>query len=171
MRRCWPAGAHASSGRARTWGGPAPGVVARRHAGGVSLALAAPVDQLFVATEVNEWALCATLAAADPACTGALEAALLAEVLEDAAEGVPVLPPVLEERAALARLAELAAREARPALGRCSAPPRRARCRTCSTTTRSRWGAGSGGGDFPSPRCRRPPRCRGASCTTCRPPS
>jgi cyanophycin synthetase len=90
--------------------------VARRHAGGVSLALAAPVDQLFVATEVNEWALCATVAAADPAGTGALEAALLAELLEDAAEGAQVVPPVLEEGAALARLAELAAREARPAL-------------------------------------------------------
>lgn len=29
----------------------------RRHAHGVSLAIAAPVDQLFTATEVNEWAL------------------------------------------------------------------------------------------------------------------
>ena len=40
--------------------------VARRHAGGVSLAIAAPCDQLFLATEVNEWALCAALTVSDP---------------------------------------------------------------------------------------------------------
>ncbi|HRO64064.1 Mur ligase family protein [Thermomonas sp.] len=31
--------------------------IVRRHAGGVSLAIAAPIDQLFTATEVNEYAL------------------------------------------------------------------------------------------------------------------
>lgn len=36
-------------------------MVARRHAGGASLALAAPIDQLLTATEVNEWALLSTL--------------------------------------------------------------------------------------------------------------
>src|SRR4029077_6624914 len=35
--------------------------IARRHASGASLAIAAPSDQLFLATEVNEWALCAAL--------------------------------------------------------------------------------------------------------------
>ena len=35
--------------------------VARVHADGASLAVAAPVDQLFTATELNEWALAATL--------------------------------------------------------------------------------------------------------------
>ena len=40
--------------------------VARRHAGGVSLAISAPYDQLFLATEVNEWALCAALVERDP---------------------------------------------------------------------------------------------------------
>jgi hypothetical protein len=39
---------------------------ARRHAGGVSLAITAPYDQLFLATEVNEWALCAALVERDP---------------------------------------------------------------------------------------------------------
>src|SRR5271155_6031095 len=58
-----------------------PGLAARAHASGVSLALAAPCDQLFVATEVNEWALCATLAERDPGYTAAFEAALLAEIL------------------------------------------------------------------------------------------
>ncbi len=44
------------------------------------------------------------------------EAALLAEALEDAADPATVIAPVLEESAALARFATLAAREARPAL-------------------------------------------------------
>lgn len=39
-------------------------IVARSHAGGASLALAAPLDQLFTATEVNEWALWSALRAA-----------------------------------------------------------------------------------------------------------
>ena len=122
--------------------------MARRHAGGVSLALAAPADQLFVATEVNEWALCATIAAADPSCTGALEAALLAELLEDAAEGAQVLPPVLEEGAALARLAELASREAHPALmGLIDAAEARALPHVLDEETLT-LGAGSGGRDF-----------------------
>src|SRR5262249_23418489 len=49
------AGWHVRARRARahlSW--QQPGLAARRHAGGVSLALAAPPDQLFVATEVNE---------------------------------------------------------------------------------------------------------------------
>src|SRR5690606_17512665 len=37
-------------------------LVIRRHASGASLALGAPLDQLFAATEVNEWAWLATLA-------------------------------------------------------------------------------------------------------------
>src|SRR5262249_11591903 len=53
--------------RARTHlGWPAAPLAARAHAGGVSLALAAPCDQLFTATEVNEWAWCAALLARDP---------------------------------------------------------------------------------------------------------
>ena len=95
-----------------------PGVVARRHAGGASLALAAPVDQLYTATEVNEWALCATLLARDPARWRDLERSLAVAALEGAADPALDLPPVLEEAAALERLALLASREARPDLTR-----------------------------------------------------
>lgn len=91
-------------------------LVARTHAGGVSLALAAPCDLLFLATEVNEWALCATLQQRDPARWAGLEAAMLAAALEDASDPTTVVPPVLGERDAMARFAQLAAREARPAL-------------------------------------------------------
>jgi len=91
-------------------------VAARRHAGGASLALAAPLDQLYTATEVNEWALCAALVARDPARWSHLEAALAAAALEDASDPATVIAPVLEERAALERLARLAAAEARPDL-------------------------------------------------------
>ena len=57
--------------------------VARRHAGGVSLAIAAPCDQLFLATEVNEWALCAALTESDPVRWGYLEEALIAQAIDD----------------------------------------------------------------------------------------
>ena len=93
-----------------------PGVAARVHAGGASLALAAPADALFTATEVNEWALCAALCALEGARWGGLEAQLAAAALEDAADAATFIPPVLEERAALARFERLAEREARPAL-------------------------------------------------------
>jgi UDP-N-acetylmuramyl tripeptide synthase len=97
-------------------GGPGPAMVARPHGGGATLALAAPVDGLFVATEVNEWALCAALFALDPPRWSALEAALAAAVLEEGAGCGPALAPVLEETAALERFARLAAHEARPEL-------------------------------------------------------
>ncbi|MDE2219762.1 MAG: Mur ligase [Gammaproteobacteria bacterium] len=90
--------------------------MARRHAGGVSLALAAPCDQLFLATEINEWALCATLQQRDPARWQSLAADMLAAALADAADPACVLPPVLSEAEALARFDQLAAREARPQL-------------------------------------------------------
>jgi len=98
------------------------GIVARRHAGGVLLSIAAPIDQLFLATEVNEWALCAALQERDPALGAGLEAGLLAAALENtpggaaAADPAAIDAPVLEEAAAFARFARLAAREARPAL-------------------------------------------------------
>ncbi len=95
---------------------PMPGVVARPHTGGASLALAAPPDQLFVATEVNEWALCATLRARDPQRWSGLEATLQAAALEQAADSAALIAPVLDEPKALERFARLAAREARPAL-------------------------------------------------------
>jgi len=92
----------------------APVIVARRHAAGASLALQAPIDQLFTATELNEWALCATLFERDPARWANVAAGLLADYLEDASDPADVIPPVLEENAALARLAERAASERRP---------------------------------------------------------
>jgi UDP-N-acetylmuramyl tripeptide synthase len=115
----------------------------------VSLALAAPCDQLFVATEINEWALCASLAARDPACTAAFEAALLAEVLEDAADPATVIPPVLEESQALARFATLAAREAQPRLMALLAAAAERGLPHVLDATLLTLGAGSGGRDFP----------------------
>jgi cyanophycin synthetase len=93
-----------------------PGVIARRHARGTSLALAAPVDALYVATEVNEWALCATLAASDPERWSTLEVELAAAAREEAGETPDFEPPVLAQDAALARFTRLAAREAQPLL-------------------------------------------------------
>ncbi|MEX0734152.1 MAG: hypothetical protein WD944_01030 [Steroidobacteraceae bacterium] len=78
------------------------------HRTGASLALAAPADQLFTATEVNEWVLCATLGERDPARSASLIAALAIEQPEEAE------PPVLEEAGALLRLRHRAAREANP---------------------------------------------------------
>lgn len=93
--------------------------VARRHAGGVSLAISAPCDQLFAATEVNEWALCAALVERDPARWIELEQALITQALEaddgtgDTAVGVM---PAIEDSAAFSRFERLAATEARPRL-------------------------------------------------------
>ena len=93
--------------------GPSP-IVSRRHAGGASLALQAPVDQLFTATELNEWALCASVHERDPVRWANVAQALLEDYLADATDPADVLAPVLEEQAALARLATRAARERRP---------------------------------------------------------
>src|SRR5215469_4322509 len=84
-----------------------PAVMARRHASGVSLALAAPVDALYTATELNEWALCASLIEHDAARWRDLEEALAAATLEDADDAEGFIPPVLEEQAALARFERL----------------------------------------------------------------
>jgi UDP-N-acetylmuramyl tripeptide synthase len=99
------AGAHLSS--------PQP-IVARLHRGGASLAFAAPLDQLFTATELNEWALCASVHERDPVRWANVMQALLEDYLEDAASPADVIPPVLEESAALARLARRAVTERRP---------------------------------------------------------
>ncbi len=97
-------------------GWPVPGAVARAHAAGASLAIAAPCDQLFLATEVNEWAWCASVQEREPARWPELEAGLLEEVLADATDPLSVLPPVLEEAAALRRFRQLAQHEGSPAL-------------------------------------------------------
>jgi UDP-N-acetylmuramyl tripeptide synthase len=86
-------------------------LVVRHHQGGVQLAISAPVDQLFLATEVNEWAVCATLAQSDPAREELLEQALR----QAAPDAVP--PPVIAEAAALARFSELQTAQRNPALG------------------------------------------------------
>ncbi len=93
-----------------------PATVARLHAGGASLAITAPCDRLFTATEVNEWALCAALSERDPMHWAGLEDALVAAAVE-AADGAAVPdPPVLAEAPALARLQRLSGLEERPAL-------------------------------------------------------
>ena len=91
--------------------------VARRHSGGVLLALSAPADQLLLATEVNEWALGATLTQSDPKRWAGLKDALVAAAIDDADPGAeldPALLPVIEEGAALARFKKLSALEAAP---------------------------------------------------------
>ena len=91
--------------------------VVRRHAGGVLLAISAPADQLLLATEVNEWALCAALAERDPQRAASLQDALVAAAIDDADPGAglaPALLPVIEERAALVRFKTLSAIEAAP---------------------------------------------------------
>jgi len=92
------------------------GLAARLHSSGASLALAAPLDVLYTATEVNEWALCAALLSLDAARWSGLEAQLAAAALEDASDAASFISPVLEERAAFSRFEQLAAREARPRL-------------------------------------------------------
>jgi cyanophycin synthetase len=91
-------------------------VIARVHEPGASLAFAAPFDQLFVATEVNEWALCSALVECDPHHWLGLQDDLAAAALEDAADPQTFIPPVLSEAAALARFERLAAAEKRPRL-------------------------------------------------------
>ena len=90
--------------------------VTRVHRPGASLAIAAPCDQLFVATEVNEWALCSALIAQDSVRWHDLPQALVQAAIDNADDPQSVVPPVLEEAAAFARFERLAAAERRPAL-------------------------------------------------------
>ncbi len=89
---------------------PAAPACAIAHRTGASLALGAPPDQLFTATEVNEWALSASIAERDPSRCAELIAVLALEQPEEAE------PPVLDEAGALLRLRRRAAREANPRL-------------------------------------------------------
>ena len=103
------------------WPDTPPAIVARRHASGTSLAISAPLDQLFTATEVNEWAFCASLVAADPTRWRHLENALIdaarvaAEQSSMSAAFAAALP-VLDEPAAFARFAKLSSIEGSPRL-------------------------------------------------------
>ena len=121
----------------------------RPHRGGTSLALAAPVDQLYTATELNEWALCAALAEREPERSAALEAALLAAALENAADPASVVAPVIGEPAALARLAVLAQAEARPALAPLLAAARARHLPFALDEQCLTLGAGARGRDYP----------------------
>ena len=126
-----------------------PGVVARLHAHGASLAIAAPIDALYLATEVNEWALCAALLERDPERWGGLEAALAAAAREDAADTQGHIPPVLDESAAFSRFARLASREARPVLRALLAAAAARGLPYTVDDDRLRLGAGEGGRDYP----------------------
>lgn len=152
----WPGAApEAAAGRTAVLGAPSrvseaadrsASIVIRRHATGALLAIAAPCDQLFTATEVNEWAWCATLLESDPARYDWVEKALIEAARQATADAgadagspataeeqasvsstspgvrVPIsiafasAPPVLGERAALARFAILSRIEAAPRL-------------------------------------------------------
>jgi UDP-N-acetylmuramyl tripeptide synthase len=95
--------------------------VSRRHTAGTSLALTAPLDQLFTATEVNEWAFCAALVAADPArwthlTVALIEAARVAAEQSTMSAAFAVAPPVIDEQAAFVRFEKLAKIEASPLL-------------------------------------------------------
>jgi cyanophycin synthetase len=95
---------------------PPAEIVIRQHTLGASLAFAAPPDQLFVATEINEWALCSVLMERDPERWHGLEEALQQVAVENADDPQSVIPPVLEKSIAFARFADLAQRERRPGL-------------------------------------------------------
>jgi cyanophycin synthetase len=93
--------------------------VARSHAGGVLLAISAPSDQMLLATEVNEWAVCAALLERDPTRWAGLNDALIAAAQDNADDGTnPVAedPPVIEETAALERFRRLASLERIPGM-------------------------------------------------------
>jgi cyanophycin synthetase len=91
----------------------------RRHANGVLLAISAPSDQLWLATEINEWALCAALVERAPRTLGDLNAALAAAAAAATEDGAPPpadLAPIIEETAAFARFQRLASLEMSPGL-------------------------------------------------------
>ena len=120
-------------------------IVARRHATGTSLAIAAPFDQLLTATEVNEWALCAALHERDPSHWHGLANALLAAAREQADDPDSVIPPVLDETAALARFDILAAREMRADIRRLIAAAESRGVRHVLDEQMLTLGAGAGG--------------------------
>ena len=93
--------------RAKTrLGWPDAPIVAIQHASGASLAISAPVDQLIAATELNEWALAASLLERNPGREAELLAALAFEQPD------ALVAPGIEEAGALDRLAARAAGEA-----------------------------------------------------------
>jgi cyanophycin synthetase len=93
--------------------------IARRHQSGVSLAITAPYDELFLATEINEWALCAALLERDADQWRDLEPLLIDQAIKAAPEGTmpdATLLPVIGESAAMARFTRLSRLERQPKL-------------------------------------------------------
>jgi cyanophycin synthetase len=84
-------------------GWPAGAMYVRRHASGVSLAFEAPMDQLYAATEVGEWAFCDALGQRP-------------NLAVDTDDGPRAHAGALPRDEALRLLASLARAEARPAL-------------------------------------------------------
>ena len=115
---------HVASARAAI-GWPADGeILARRHRSGASLAFAAPIDQLYTATEVNEWAWWTALRG-NPASRGsnasrdALQenvATAVAPTGVDGAFHAPGHAAVWDVDSAFHTLRAMAASEAMPAL-------------------------------------------------------
>jgi UDP-N-acetylmuramyl tripeptide synthase len=122
---------------------PEAALAALAHAGGASLALAAPVDQLFTATEINEWALAASIAEREPARAAELIAALAVEQPEEPE------PPVLDAPGALLRLRRRAAREADPRLRALIAAAATRRLPWLADDEALTLGAGAGGRSWP----------------------
>jgi cyanophycin synthetase len=104
---CWR-GQLASACAALAW--PRGEVVVRRHRSGVSLAFAAPADQLYTATEVNEWAWWSAVMA------DAATAAALARVGGQDFFHAPGHAAVNDPESAMHTLRALAAAEAKPGL-------------------------------------------------------
>jgi len=89
---------------------PAPRFAVGREGRLVTLMFTAPPDQLQTAREANEWALCAALLERDPGHWSALQESLRAVAAADPQR--PGILTELDDAAALARLARLAAAEA-----------------------------------------------------------
>jgi cyanophycin synthetase len=133
-------------------GWPHPQAVARKHQAGVSLAISAPLDQLFLATEVNEWALCAALIERDPVRWRKLEGILVAEARranEDSASPAAQIPPVIEESAALRRFERLSSLEAHPKLRALLEAAQKRELPHVVDESELTLGAGAGGRNFP----------------------
>ena len=181
MRRCWPGGAVASRVRARRWAGRTSRRArpsSRRHAAGTSLALAAPLDQLFTATEINEWAFCAALVAADPGSLETLDDALI-EAARSRRRAVADVRSVCSRAAGHRRAGRVrAVREAveaskaRRGCAHWSLRPIRARLSYLVDDDDLTLGSGASGRTWPlDASAERASRCRGASCATCPPRS
>ncbi|HLA73107.1 MAG TPA: Mur ligase family protein [Steroidobacteraceae bacterium] len=139
-------------------------IAIRRHAAGTSLALAAPVDQLFTATEINEWAYCAALIEADPVRWNQLEGALIeaaraaASLAGESVESgtrlampvaFAVAPPVLEEPAAFSRFTTLSKIESAPRLRKLVAAADERALLHILDETQLTLGSGAGGRTWP----------------------